>query len=258
MAPVNEVTLGWARYCSIVLLVVMRISGIMLFVPLFSSATIAPRIKAGFVLAVTVLLAPAVAAIPSSAARVDLESVSGELAVGLMFGLSLSVLSEAIMFCGVLLGMEFSFSLVNLMDPSSLIETSVLGQILTWFNLLILIGVGLDRTILASFMRSFCIVPVGQFVMQAKTSATFAGMAGNIFLSGLQLAGPVITAALAVEIAIVLIGRMSPNLPVMVVGIPLKTIISYVVLISSLGVWPRWIEKHFTSLLDSAGRLLTA
>jgi flagellar biosynthetic protein FliR len=77
-------------------------------------------------------------------------------------------------------------------------------------------------------------------------------------LSGLQLAGPVIAAALAVEIAIALIGRMSPSLPVMIVGIPLKTIVSYVVLISSLGVWPRWIEGHFASLLDGVGRLLTA
>jgi flagellar biosynthetic protein FliR len=29
------------------------------------------------------------------------------------------------------------------------------------------------------------------------------------------------------------------------------------VLIASLAVWPAWIERHFTALLDAAGRLVT-
>jgi flagellar biosynthetic protein FliR len=42
----------------------------------------------------------------------------------------------------------------------------------------------------------------------------------------------------------------------MVVSIPLKTMVSYVVLIGSLAVWPGWIERHFTALLDAAAKLL--
>jgi flagellar biosynthesis protein FliR len=42
----------------------------------------------------------------------------------------------------------------------------------------------------------------------------------------------------------------------MVVSIPLKTIVSYVVLVASLAVWPGWIERHFTALLDAAARLV--
>jgi flagellar biosynthetic protein FliR len=45
-------------------------------------------------------------------------------------------------------------------------------------------------------------------------------------------------------------------LPVQVVGIPLKTLASYGVLIGSLAVWPGWIERHFGVLLDDAARLL--
>jgi len=45
-------------------------------------------------------------------------------------------------------------------------------------------------------------------------------------------------------------------LPAQVVGIPLKTLSSYVVLSASLAVWPGWIERHFAALLDSAGKLL--
>ncbi len=62
------------------------------------------------------------------------------------------------MFAGQMLGMEFSFSLVNLMDPNSMIETAVLGQLLWgWVGIAgNVIGAGLGSILLlAAFMRSF-------------------------------------------------------------------------------------------------------
>ena len=246
----------WPQYLTAAVLVMVRLSGVMVFAPMFSSAAIAPRIKAGFVIAMTVLLAPAVAAVPGARAVLDMRAVLGELGVGLVFGLSLSLLNEALAFAGMLLGLQFSFSLVNLMDPNSMIDTPVLGQMLSWLGVLVIIGAGLDRSLLAAVVRSFCTVPVGQAVIQAKTGVALAMMAGGIFLAGLQLAAPVMAAALAVEVTIALVSRLSPQLPAMVVSIPLKTMVSYAVLIGSLAVWPGWIEQHFTALLDAAGRLM--
>lgn len=253
---VSTLIRDWPQFLTAALLVMIRLSGLMVFAPLFSSAAIAPRIKAGFVIAMTVLLAPAVAAMPNARVALDLRAVLGELGVGLVFGLSLMMLNEALTFAGTLLGIQFSFSLVNLMDPNSMIETPVLGQMLGWLGVLVIIGAGLDRSLLAALVRSFRTVPVGQAVIAAKTGAALAVMAGGIFLAGLQLAAPVIAASLAVEVVIALVGRLSPQLPTMVLSIPLKTMVSYAVLIGSLAVWPGWIERHFTALLDAAGRLM--
>jgi flagellar biosynthetic protein FliR len=246
----------WPQYLSAAVLVMVRLSGLMLLAPLFSSAAIAMRIKAAFVVAMTVLLAPAVAALPNARVALDMQAILGELGVGLVFGLSLMLLNEALLFAGMLLGMQFSFSLVNLMDPNSKIETPVLGQMLSWLGLLVIIASGLDRSLLAALVRSFSAVPVGQAVVEAKTGAAIAMMAGGIFLAGLQLAAPVMAAAIAVEVTISLVGRLSPQLPAMVMSIPLKTLVSYAVLIGSLAVWPGWIEQHFIALLDAAGRLM--
>lgn len=254
----NPLVLNAPQYLIAGMLVMIRLSGLMVFAPLFSSAAIAPRIKAGFVIAMTVLLTPAVAAIPNLKITLDARSILSELGVGLVFGLSLMLLNEALTFAGTLLGMQFSFSLVNLMDPNSMIETPVLGQMLSWLGILVIIGAGLDRSLLAAVVRSFRTVPVGQGVIEAKTGAALAMMAGGIFLAGLQLAAPVIAASLAVEVTISLVGRLSPQLPAMVMSIPLKTMVSYAVLIGSLAVWPGWIERHFIALLDAAGRLMTS
>ncbi|QHS51146.1 flagellar biosynthetic protein FliR [Edaphobacter sp. 12200R-103] len=246
----------WPQFLAVALLVMIRVSGLMVFAPVFSSAAIAPRIKAGFVFAVTILVAPAVAVVPDARPSLDMMAVLGEIGVGLVFGVSLMMLNEALLFAGTLLGMQFSFSLVNLLDPNSKIETPVLGQLLGWLGTLVLIGAGLDRTMLAAMVRSFRTVPVGHAFIQARTGAALAAMAGGIFLAGLQLAAPVIAAAMIVEITVALVGRMAPQLPAMVLGIPLKTLISFGVLVASLAVWPGWIEGHFTALLDAAGKLI--
>ena len=253
---VSELIKDWPQYMTAALLVMIRLSGLMVFAPVFSSAAIAPRIKAGFVIGLTVLLAPAVAVVPGARAVLGMGPVLGELGVGLVFGLTLSMLNEALVFAGALLGMQFSFSLVNLMDPNSKVETPVLGQMLGWLGVLVLLGTGLDRSLLAGVVRSFCVVPVGHGLMQARTGMAIVAMAGGIFMAGLQLAAPVIAASLTVEVTIALVAKLAPQLPTMVVSVPLKTMVSYMVLIASLAVWPGWIERHFTALLDSAGKLM--
>ena len=254
----NDIIHDWPEYLGAGVLVAMRISSLMVFAPVFSSAAIPPRVKAGFVFACTLLLAPPVSAVAGARGVLDVRGVLGELGVGLVFGLSLTMLSEALLFAGTLLGMSFSFSLVNLLDPNTRVETPVLGQMLGWLGTLIIIGAGLDRVLLAALVRSFCAVPVGTAVLAASTGAALAHMASGIFLAGLQLAAPVMAAALVVEMTVSLTSRLAPMLPVQVVGIPIKTLGSYVVLTGSLAVWPGWIERHFTALLDAAGRLVTS
>jgi flagellar biosynthesis protein FliR len=246
----------WPQYLTAALLVMIRLSGLMVFAPVLSSAAISTRVKAGFVIALTVLVAPAVAAVPGARATLDMTAVLGELGVGLVFGLSLSLLNEALLFAGALLGMQFSFSLVNLMDPNSKVETPVLGQMLGWLGVLVVIGSGLDRSLLAAIVRSFSAVPVGHAAVQARTGAALLFMASGVFMAGVQLAAPVIAAALTVEVTIALVAKLAPQLPTMVVSVPLKTMVSYAVMIASLAVWPGWIERHFTALLDAAGKLM--
>ncbi|HEX2917798.1 MAG TPA: flagellar biosynthetic protein FliR, partial [Edaphobacter sp.] len=112
MSDLSSSVLDWPQFLSVALMVMIRVSSLMIFAPIFSSAAIAPRIKAGFVFSVTVLLAPAVAAVPDARPSLDMMAVLGELGVGMVFGLSLMMLNEALLFAGTLLGMQFSFSLV--------------------------------------------------------------------------------------------------------------------------------------------------
>ncbi len=247
---------NWERYLEAAVLTMFRLSGLCTFAPLLSSAAIAPRIKVSFVLAMTGVLAPVAAAMPNANVHLSAPTILNELGVGLLFCLCLSLLTEAIGFAGTLLNMEFSFSLVNLIDPNSMIETPVLGQLLNWLTLLVLIGTGLDRCLIAALVKSMITVPIGHAILSGRSCAAVAMMAGCIFLAGLQLAAPVVTAATVVELTIGLLGKISPSVPATVITVPLKSVISYTVLLACLAVWPHWIEGRFMMLLDVSQRLV--
>ena len=80
-------------------LTLVRVSGMVAFAPFFSSTALPIRAKAVFVGAVGFLLAPLVAALPSAHASITLSALLGELAIGLVYGLSLALMSEMLLFC---------------------------------------------------------------------------------------------------------------------------------------------------------------
>jgi len=246
----------WMSVVAAGVLVMTRLSGLLVFAPVLSSSAIAPRIKAGLVFAMTLLMAASARDAKGAIADITVTTVLSELAVGLVFGLSLSMLNEMVLFAGTMLSMSFSFSLANLMDPMYHEETSVLTQLLNWMTTLILLGAGLHRTLIGAVMRSFRAVPLGTFFMTARSAGAMVHLASGIFLAGVQLASPVIAAALTVEVAIALIGRLAPQLSSTVLSVPFKTIASYVVLIGSLAIWPAFLEGRFDALLDTAGKVL--
>lgn len=250
------IPVAWVGYLSALVLVLVRISGLMLFAPVFSSEAIPARVKAMFTLGISICVAPAVAALPTAHAALGAPEVMGELGVGLLFGICLRFLSEMLTFAGQLLGFSFSFSLVNLLDPNSTVQTALLGQFFGLFGSLVLIASGLDRTMMAALLRTFVVVPVGDFFLSAKTAMAVVGMGGGLFLAALQLAAPVMVATMMVDFAAGLAARLSPQLPVLQLTVPVKTLLGFVVLIGSLALWPRFIEARFDGLLNAAALLL--
>lgn len=248
----------WTNFLSAMTLALVRVSGMVTFAPFFSSTALPMRAKAVFVGAVAFLLAPLAAALPQAQATLNLSALLGELAVGLVYGLALTLLSEMLIFAGQIIGLQFSFSLVNLLDPGSSIQTPLMGELFQLMGVLVLIGAGLDRILLASVVRSFRAVPLGCYTLGAPTALALVRAASGIFFAALELAAPVLAATLLVEIAIALLGKLSPQLPVMSLSVPMKTMTGLVVLTGALALWPRFIEARFDGLLDMAERLLSA
>jgi flagellar biosynthetic protein FliR len=248
----------WTSFLSAMTLALVRVSGMVAFAPFFSSTALPIRTKAVFVGAVAFLLAPLVATLPGSQASIGFSALLGELAAGLVYGLTLTLLNEMMLFAGQLIGLQFSFSMVNLLDPTSSIQTPLLGDLFQLMGTLVVIGAGLDRILLASVVRSFRAAPLGSFALAPTSALAIVRAASGIFLAAVELAAPVLAATMLVEVTISLLGKLSLQLPVMSLSVPLKTLTGFALLIGSLALWPRFIEARFAGLLDLAERLIAA
>lgn len=246
----------WPTFLSAMTLALVRVSGIMVFAPFFSSPALPARTKAVFVLVVAYLLAPLVAALPNAHAAISFAALLGEVAVGLVYGLTLALLNEMLLFAGQIAGLQLSFSLVNVMDPSSPIETPILGDLFQRMGILMLLAAGLDRIVLASLVRSFRAVPLGSYALAPVTALGLVRSAGGVFVAALELAAPLLAATMLVEISVALMGKLSPQLPVMNLTVPIKTLTGFAVLAGSLALWPRFVEGRFGALLDLAEQLI--
>lgn len=247
-------------------LALVRIGSMLALAPFFSTPSIARQTKAVFALAVCVLLVPAVAVAAADSAqssqaaaiRLSFAGLIGEVAVGALYGLTLSLLNEMLLLAGQVVGLQFSFSLVNLLDPASEIQTPLMGDLFQLLGTWVLIAAGLDRILLASMVRSLRVVPLGSFPLAniANSARLLVPLLSGSFFAALELAAPVLAATILVEIAVALLGKLSPQLPVISLTVPLKTLTGFVLLIGSLALWPRFIEGRFGSLLDVAERLI--
>jgi flagellar biosynthetic protein FliR len=254
----HEVDLDWTSFLSALALTLVRVSGMVAFAPFFSSTALPVRTKAVFVGALAYLLAPLVAALPLAQVSISFSALLGELAVGLVYGLTLTLMTEMMIFAGQIVGGQFSFSAVNLLDPTSSIQTPLMGDLFQLMGTLVVIAAGLDRILLASMVRSFRVVPLGSYALPPTTAMAMVRAAGGIFLAAVELAAPILAATLLVEVAVSLLGKLSPQLPVMSLTVPLKTLTGFVLLTGSLALWPRFIEARFSGLLDMAERLIAA
>lgn len=239
-------------------LALVRVSGMMSFAPFFSSRTLPTTTKAVFAVTVAYLLGPLVAALPEAHAVLSYSSIIGELGVGLVYGLALAFLNEMLIFAGQVIGVQFSFSLVNLLDPTTSIQTPLMGELFQLMGTLVLIAAGLDRILLDSLVRSFRVAPLGSFALADAAPRALVAEAGGIFLAALQLAAPVLVATMLAEIAVSLMSKLSPELPVMSLTVPIKTLTGFALLAGSIALWPRFIEARFDGLLNLAQRLIVA
>ncbi|HTJ30476.1 MAG TPA: flagellar biosynthetic protein FliR [Acidobacteriaceae bacterium] len=238
----------------------VRLSVVVALAPFFTSRALPVRTRAVFVLAVCFLLVPVTAGVASSgpAREITFPGLLGEVAVGAIYGLTLSLFNEMLLLAGQIAGLQFSFSLVNLLDPASEIQTPLLGDLFQLFGTLLVITAGLDRILLASITRSLRAVPPGSFSLTAVPgmAKTLVPMLSGSFFAAMELAAPVLAATMLVEIAVALLGKLSPQLPVISLTVPLKTLTGFMLLIGALALWPRFVESRFSALLDAAEQML--
>ncbi len=235
----------------------VRLTGLMLFAPWFGSTVIPARIKAGLVLALTLLLFPSVgkgiATYPMAQWPV---LVITEFIIGVGMGLATNVVFEAAQLAGEILGIQMGYSLVNIIDPMSQVETKVIPLFYQSMIVLLFLCMDVHYWILKAIGKSFLYVPPGTMHLSGVFTWTILATGGTLFGLGVQIAAPVLSATLVTDVFLGLLGKASPQMPLIVLGPAIKSILGILILIATLRFWPDLYHHLFVDSVTAGERLL--
>lgn len=235
----------------------VRLTGLMLFAPFFGSTAIPARVKAILVLGLTAMLYPLLSSkMPHVLVSQWPMLIFSELLIGVALGIATNIVFDGVQMAGQILSVQMGYSLITILDPQTQADSTVVATFHQLIALLIFLRLNVHLWMLHALARSFDYLPPasGHVGAQFVTAVLRAG--ASVFSIGVQIAAPVLAATLFADIALGLLGKASPQLPLILLGPAVKSILGIIVLMSALEFWPDLFQNMFMRSLVTADRLL--
>jgi flagellar biosynthesis protein FliR len=234
-----------------------RISGLMVFCPFLASAAIPTQVKAALTVTITVLVYTLHGPLQFSVPAWQWVGVGlSELVIGLMLGLAANFLLEGALMAGQVLGLQMGYSLASLFDPNTQAETPVLATLHQLAALLIFLSLDVHHWLLRAVVRSFAYLPPGAVFTTLAATKGLMHAAGGIFLAGLQIAAPALAATLIADVALGFLGKASPQMPVLFIGISVKNLLGLAITIATIAYWPQSFGERFAKSVAMGEQIL--
>lgn len=218
--------------------------------PPFNSKAIPVRIRVGFAVAISFVIAERLAP-----ADVDLSITSlvggllRQALAGIAVGMLVLILFSAIQAAGELIDLQVGFSLGGVMDPMSGNMAAPIGRLHQLLAIAILFSINGHVLVVRGFLRSVDASPtatldLGELAQQAVR------MVSMMTAAAIEIALPVLAALFATEVVLGLLGKAAPQLNVLVLGFALKSLVAFTLLGTTLVLLP----ETASSLLGKAVR----
>ena len=234
-----------------------RIAGLMVFSPFLGNSAIPAPVKAVLTLVVTAIVYPLHAPHQLLFDPWHWGAVAiSELLIGLALGLAVSFMMEAPALAGQILGVQMGYSLASLFNPDTQSDTPVLGTLHSLTALLIFFQLDVHHWLLRAVVSSFAYLPAGATLANLASVTTLLSAAGGIFLAAIQIAAPALVATLVTDVVLGFLGKSSPQLPVLFVGLAVKNLLGFTAMIAVITGWPHMFSVRFSQSIALGERLL--
>lgn len=221
------------------LMVLVRISVILFLFPILGSTVFPTMAKAGLALVFAIILYPVVPVDPSlfpeKIANAGVMLVS-ELIVGMMLGLSVRIFFGAVQMAGQVIGFQMGFSMINVVDPMSGGQVSIMEQLGHWVVLVIFLLLNGHLIMISAVVESFGIINIGTLSIPGDFFNSVMNMVTEMFILGIKIGAPAIAALLFTSTAFGITAKFAPQMNVLIVAFPLKIAMGLVFFGSALNI----------------------
>ncbi|MBK8250677.1 MAG: flagellar biosynthetic protein FliR [Gemmatimonadetes bacterium] len=215
-----------------------RVSGLVLVAPLFSGRPVPAMVRAGLIVAFTILMVPVATRTPVPATTVP--AVLSEALVGFTIGIGAAFLVGAAEAAGELLGIQIGLQGSALVDPLSMQQSTATGQFLQLFAVTLLLTLNAHLVMLDALRSSAELIPVGTAGHLRDGLWRLVTLGGQLFVLGLRFAAPVIAVVLLITVALAVLGRAAPQLNILSLAFPIQIIAGLAALLALVPIFASW------------------
>ena len=235
------------------LLVFFRVAALVAFAPVLGDQNVPKRVKIGLALVIAGVVFPLVAIPAAELPRTILAfgvAVAREVLIGLAAGYAIQIIFAGVQTAGQIVGFQMGFGIVNVIDPQSNLQVSIIGHFLGLLALMLFLALNGHHAVLRIMDMSFRVVPLGQAQLTGLVWSKLLRMSGDLFAIAVKLGAPMIAILVLTKVALGLVARTVPQMNVFIVGFPLGIAIGLL----SIGVSLPLFGLVFRHMLESGSR----
>lgn len=220
------------------LLIFARTLAFFVTVPLFSYRTIPTMFKIGFSFFLSLIIMTSMDAPVLEIDHMYILLLIKEIVVGLAIGLIAYIILSAVQIAGGFIDFQMGFAIANVVDPQTGAQSPIIGQFFYMFAMLFLLSVNGHYLLIDGIFHSYQFITLEGFIEINGSFSEFIIVTFNkMFMIAFQMALPIVGCLFLVDVALGLIARTVPQVNVFVVGLPLKILVSFLVLFVFLSLY---------------------
>lgn len=243
-------------------MVLMRMSTLLILLPIFGDRTVPGPVKILLSLSFSAILFPILKS--NGAINVSdamewsgttgklLLTVMSEILVGLTVGFASQLVFHSIQVAGDFISQFMGLSMASMYDPHMENQTMIMGQLMSALAMLTFLSLDGHHILFRAMIETFNLIPQGHFVINDAFRTSIVNMVGNTVLFGLQLSAPMATCMLLVNIVYGIVGKALPQLNILTLSMASSVMIGgFVLLVTYPGIqsgMASLFQTHFEDL----------
>ena len=243
------------------ILVFLRMSAIIVLMPVFGDQVVPARVKAGLAFILTVLIYPALS-IPVTLPAMDntvltFVRMGGEIIVGATIGFAARIVFAAVQMAGELVGIQMGVSIANVIDPITSTQVSILSEFFYLVALLVFLTVDAHHIFIAAMSDSYKTVPMLGIHFGSGMAREMLFLTQAMFVTGLKISAPVMAVLLFINVGLGIVARTVPQINVFIVGFPLQLAAGLIFMGLSMPFLTTMLSWDFMGMTSEVRKILT-
>ena len=165
--------------------------------------------------------------------------VLAEAALGVALGTSVALLLEAFGLAAQVLGFQAGYSYVNMVDPTTQVDASILNVMIALLSSLLFFTLDLHLHLLRAWFAGLENWPLGSFFTRPMDGLRMVQLGGLVFETAVRLSFPVVAVLLLIDLTLGLLNQINGRLQLLTLAFPAKILGGVALLYPLLLLAPR-------------------